>query len=107
MRTIGSTHKNEAAITDIAQIALLYSLFSNRENLKDFSQNMKKLQELENTIKSPSPVELETLKLTKKSLERGLGLNQLFASTKASFPEILQERDLDRNYFDFIKSNDN
>ena len=91
MRTISSTHKNEAAITDIAQIALLYSLFSNRENLKDFSQNMKKLQELENTIESPSPVELETLKLTNKAIENGLELNQLFKTTKASFPEILQK----------------
>ena len=107
MKTIDSTHKNEASVIDIAHISFLYSLFSNEENLGDFCKDMRKLQKIESTIRSPDPVELKTLESAKKALENGLGLKELFKSTKASFPEILQERDLDRNYFECVKSNDN
>lgn len=95
------------------EIGLTYSLFSNDTNLKEFGQDMAILQELENTIVSLSPQTPQTpqpqevLSLVKKSIENGLNLNQLFDSTKKSLPEILEERRLDKDYLNCVKSKDN
>lgn len=94
-------------LSKTVEIGLKYSNSFGEENLylRDFVNDLKYLREIKESLKDIE--ELDILSSIEESLEKDLGLSQLFESAKASLPEILQERDLDRNYFDSIKSNNN
>lgn len=97
----------EDIISKTVEIGLKYSNSFGEENLylRDFVNDLKYLREIKESLKDIE--ELDILSSIEESLEKDLGLSQLFDSTKDSFPEILQERDLDRNYLDCVKSKDN
>jgi len=97
----------ENLLSKAVEIGLKYSNSLGQESpsLKDLVSDLRELQEIEESLKDID--DLDIISSLKESLEKDLGLDQLFKSTKASLPEILQERDLDRNYLDCIKSNDN
>lgn len=96
----------EDILSKAVEIGLKYSNSIGQETqcLKDFVNDLQELQEIEESLKDIDS--LDILSSVKDSLEKKLGLSQLFESTKKALPEILQERDLDRNYLDCIKSND-
>jgi hypothetical protein len=96
----------EDILSKAVEIGLKYSNSLGQESpcLKDLGKDLQELKEIKESLKDIDS--LDIVSAVQKSLEKELGLSQLFESTKKALPEILQDIDLDRNYLDCIKSND-